>query len=444
MKKSSTPCKNSSTPRRTAVPRSILRPAWLFPAALLLLAIQAPAATFYWDHAGTTTGTWGTAAEWSSTSGAHTATTVPTSTDFAVFGGSLINNNHSVNFAANRSIKGLQFTTSRNITFQNTAGTNNTLSIGTSGIQIDPGAGIVVIDTKTGIDLTGSQSWINNSSRTLFVQSSTTSLPISTSAAGTMLTLGGTGSIQLNRSIQNGTGSVSVTKTGSGDVALARTSTYTGPTNVNAGTLYAGLSTIGTTGTGLVTVASGATLAGGGTVSGAFIAQSGANVQAGDGLSTADIGVLTFDASGAMMFQSGSITTLGLDPAPIFPGSPTSDKLDFTANSGSLSFDGNLTVTAPGFTPTAAATFDLLDWTAGISSTFNPRFLAGSYPGLILGNGDDSLGFDLPDVSASGYGWDISNLATNGTISLAAVPEPGVAGLALLGLLGGLPFRRRR
>jgi autotransporter-associated beta strand protein len=359
-----------------------------------------------------------------------------------MFGGARINGNHNINFTANRSIQGMQVTTSQNLNFQSGTTSNFTLSLGAGGLQIDSSAGAVSIASTMGVTLNGSQSWINNSTKTLSLDSAIGSLAIGSTVAGTVFTLGGTGNIQMNRGIMDGTGTVSVIKTGSGELNLARSNSYSGTTDVNAGTLYAGFLGLNGTGTGQVTVASGATIAGSGTVRGPFIAQNGASVQVGDSLATSDINTLIFDASAAMDFQSGSITTLGLDPTASNFAGLTSDKLDFTGSSGSLKFDGNLTITAPGFAPTAAATFDLLDWTGSMSSTFNSRFLASSYGGLILGNGDDNLGFDLPDVSTSGYGWDISGLSTNGSISLVAVPEPRVAGLAALGLLGLM--RRRR
>ena len=63
--------------------------------------------------------------------------------------------------------------------------------------------------------------------------------------------------------------------------------------------------------------------------------------------------------------------------------------------------------------------------------------------GFLLGNGDDNLGFDLPDISSSGFAWDISNFTTLGQIAVVVVPEPSRAVLLMLGLLGVWGRRRR-
>ena len=111
---------------------------------------------------------------------------------------------------------------------------------------------------------------------------------------------------------------------------------------------------------------------------------------------------------------------------------------------GTLSFNGNLTVLAPGYIPSSIEVFNLLDWINLSTVNFDSRYSAGSYSGYLLGNGDDNLGFDLPDISSSGFAWDIGSFITNGTIAtVAIIPEPSRAVLLMLGLLGVWGRRRR-
>jgi autotransporter-associated beta strand protein len=238
----------------------------------------------------------------------------------------------------------------------------------------------------------------------------------------------------------SGTGTVAFTKTSSGAFVLGGYNTYSGATLVEAGSLQVGLTVMGTTGTGVVTVQSGATVFGTGVIQGSsFTAASGATIQAGDGTVQGNYGTLTFQpgsGSGTIDFQSGSTIILGLNPGG------TSDLLNVVGTgSTSLLFNGNLTITATSFTPTAPKVFNLLDWYGLTSSpTFDSRY---SYTGMLYGNGDEASGFDLPDISGSGYTWDISNFTTDGTISIVLVPEP--SRWMLLGIsIGMLMFRRRR
>lgn len=236
-------------------------------------------------------------------------------------------------------------------------------------------------------------------------------------------------------------GTLAFTKTGAGTQILSGTNTYTGATTVSAGVLQIGSSGSGTTGTGAVIVQNFGTLSGTGVIQGsAFTASSGAIVQAGDGTAQSNYGTLTFQpasGSGTIDFQSGSTVILG-----IHPGS-TSDLLNIVGTgTNTLLFNGNLTVTADAFTPTATEVFNLLDW-SGLSSSpaFASRF---TFTGYLTGNGDEASGLDLPDISGSGYFWDISGFKTNGTIAIVMiVPEP--SRLLLLGLtLGAMLVRRRR
>lgn len=265
-------------------------------------------------------------------------------------------------------------------------------------------------------------------------------------ATGTTTTLtvgtGDTSGQHLGSIVDNtsGTGTVSLTKTGSGAFVLGGYNTYSGATLVQAGSLQVGLTGMGTTGTGAVTVQSGATLFGTGVIQGSsFTAASGATVQVGDGAAQGNYGTLTLQpgsGSGTLDFQSGSTIILGLNPGG------TSDLLNIVGTaSTTLLFSGNLTITATAFTPTAPAVYNLLDWSGLASSpTFDSRF---NYIGQLYGNSDEAAGFDLPDISGSGYAWDISNFTTNGTIAIVLVPEP--SRWMLLGLsLAMLLMRRRR
>ncbi len=217
---------------------------------------------------------------------------------------------------------------------------------------------------------------------------------------------------------------IGLTKAGAGTLTVTGNNTYTGSTVVSAGALEVGSAGVGSTGSGAVTVQTGSTILGTGSVHGSsFTAQSGSTVYAGDGTAQANYGTLSFtpvSGSGSFNFQSGSSVILGINPGG------TGDLLSFNGlTAGTLLFNGNLQVTASGYTPTSVQTFKLLDWSNLSTITFASEYSSSSYTGYLLGNGDDNKGFDLPDISASGYAWDISQFTTNGTIStVLLVPEP--------------------
>lgn len=240
----------------------------------------------------------------------------------------------------------------------------------------------------------------------------------------------------------SGTGTLAVTKTGSGSFLMGGLNSYTGATTVTQGTLQVGVTGMGTTGLGAVTLANTTTLLGTGIVQGSsFTAANGSQVFVGDSLQQSAYGTLTFkpqSGSGVLDFQSGSTVTLGINAS-----SGVSDLISFIGTgSTSVVFQSNLNVTADAFVPTATQSFKLLDW-SGLTSTpqFAGRF---STTDLLYGNGDEAVGLDLPDVFGSGYGWDLSQFMTTGTLALVLVPEPSrcmLLGLAIMSL--GLRRRRR-
>ncbi|MEN3940415.1 autotransporter-associated beta strand repeat-containing protein [Prosthecobacter sp. SYSU 5D2] len=290
---------------------------------------------------------------------------------------------------------------------------------------------------------------LNNQSETIGGLSSSGGAGIveneSGSAATSTLTLQVASGIQTFSGIlRNGDGSgtdgtLALVKSGAGTQVLSGLNTYTGSTTISAGILQ--LTGIGSTGTGAVTVANGSTLSGTGTVRGSsFTAASGAIIHAGDGTDAASFGTLQFSpisGNGTLDFQAGSVIILGLNPGGI------SDLLSFTGTSEtSLLLNGGLTITAPGFTPTAEQTFNLLDWTGLISApTFASHYSSGGY---LYGNGEEATGLDLPDIYGSGYAWDLSQFTTNGSLHLIyVIPEPSRVFLLLVSL-GCLINRRRR
>lgn len=307
--------------------------------------------------------------------------------------------------------------------------------------------------------------------------------PVGASATADKVTL--TGSVDLGANTLfvrgTGTGTLSGVVSGTGGITkidnpgtwvLAGANTYSGATTVSAGNLQVGQGGVGRTGTGDVTVQSGATLFGTGVIQGAnFTAQSGSNVHAGDTTAASSFGTLNFTPAngggtqglqgnvflgiGAANNQGSLDATFGgnaVGTAGYFAyvndaarsqglGSGSHDLLSFnTAGDTSgynLTVGGNIEVAGSGFTAEAGQIFNLLDWSALVTTDFSGFDAGLNYRD---GTGDDASQFNLPALSA-GLFWDVSQFTTSGVI--VVVPEPGRMLLLLLGLTACLARRRR-
>ena len=208
-----------------------------------------------------------------------------------------------------------------------------------------------------------------------------------------------------------GTGTVAVTKTGSGAITLAGTNTFTGATTVSAGTL----SLTGSLAAGsAVAVNSGGTLGGTGTVNGSLTLNSGGLLAPGTSLGTLTVGNgLTWNGGGLLNFDLGTGNAsdrLALTGGALTKGTGTGFVFDFL-NTG-----------------TAGNTYTLI--TSTVTSTF-------------LANASEFTYSNLGSGLSGAFAFDGNNLQFSVT---SAIPEPSTyaALCGLVALIGAVWHRRRR
>ena len=205
-------------------------------------------------------------------------------------------------------------------------------------------------------------------------------------------------------------------KAGLGTMELSGTSTYTGPTTINAGILRVSGSISGST----VTVNAGGTLGGVGATGGVVL--SGGTIAPGASIGTLTTGPLTLNGTSKFELE---INTTNL----------TSDK---AIVGGNLTLDNANTVV-----------LTLADLGANAVLNMNDKFTFITYSGTWNGGLFSYLGSPVADEGTLLFGANSYRLDYNdggNSVSLIAVPEPGIAASLLggFGMLVGLQRIRRR
>jgi MYXO-CTERM domain-containing protein len=228
--------------------------------------------------------------------------------------------------------------------------------------------------------------------------------------------LGGTG----------GLNNFSVTKSGTGTLALTGTNTYTGGTTVNGGTLLANSSN--STGSGAVSVASGGTLGGSGTINTSAVASGNAvTVASGGSLSpsagSGGISTLT------LALHAGSTVNLlsGAQFAFDLGASGLNDEVRITGGTLTLNtqnFSNFTFITVSGFTGTGTYNLFVMDAGGDITGSL------GTATGTIVSGSNNYTG----TLSVLGPDLQLS-------VAPASAPEPSSWAM-LLGGLGLLAFWR--
>lgn len=289
---------------------------------------------------------------------------------------------------------------------------------------------------------------------------------VSNSVAATTSTLtvgqnNSAGSPVYSGAIQNGAGTVALTKAGTGTQTLAGANTYTGATNVNAGILAIALSG-SISGSAQVTIDAGATLdvsafsgtggftvgaaqtfigngivqgdlnvsgalAGSGSVGGSVTALPGSTISPGNSAGTLSIaGNFSLNSSAHLALELGTTAAIG------------SDRLSI--GSGNVTLGGSLDLTLlPTFADNIGDTFTIILNGGGnaINGLFSNVTPTGASTGLLtLADGHQFV----VNYAANADGGAVAN---DVALTVAAVPEPSTI-VAMLGGAGMLLGLRRR
>ena len=228
------------------------------------------------------------------------------------------------------------------------------------------------------------------------------------------------GSSTFSGVIENGLGTLSFTKSGTGIQTLVGMNSYTGATTVTGGTLF--INSPGALANSAVTVNNGCTLGGSGTLSGTV------NMFAGATLITGDTNVM-----GTLTLANNSATSLTLNGNSlrfdISNEAGVCDKIDITGEFGKLVLNGTNTIALSfPFGPALPGIYTLMSCAGGITTNVGASLaLQSAYPNATLGTvGNDVIltvseggTYDLTWKGNESGSWDSGMNWTNGSTAVA-------------------------
>ena len=199
-------------------------------------------------------------------------------------------------------------------------------------------------------------------------------------------------------------GTGTFTKSGAGGLTLTGASTYTGATFINTGTAFVN----GSLGNTAVTVASGATLGGTGTIAGAVTIAAGATLApaaTSGGTGAIGVGPLSLVNTSLLAYDLGAANVVG----------PQNDVVNVTGN---LTLDGTLNVSDAGTFSTQPGSYRLFNYTGAL---VNNTLSVGTTPGYAVGEAvvQTTIAGKVNLVVSSGMNvafWDGAGAQDDGTI----------------------------
>jgi autotransporter-associated beta strand protein len=371
-----------------------------------------------------------------------------------VSGGGSINLNSAGRWSANTVVFTNTFTGNAISLNGNTNTVMNRFTVGAGGITLNSGQNILL--SRAALENgKGSELVLNGS----FTTSGTNNINVGGGAVGAaQINLNGgqrifnitSGTTTSNAAIVSSTITLSgddatpttggITKTGAGVLTLNAANTYTGNTIISQGTLRLGAAgsitpspriTVATSAIYDVSAVTAYTLAAGRTIEGGGQIQGNTTIASGATLSIGTVGgdvTQTLSFAAGLTLSSGSSTYLDL-------GTPAdSDQLS-VAGILTQSDGARIIVDPNGFVASAGQSYQLL--TFGTGSTFSSNL----GPLLRTGNEDNDTDFDLPDISASGLMWDVSQFTSSGVVTI--IPEPSRV-ILIVGATAAMLLPRRR
>jgi autotransporter-associated beta strand protein len=251
-----------------------------------------------------------------------------------------------------------------------------------AGPGVLPSATAVSVASGATLDLGGASQTIGSLSG---ASGSKLILADTTNAAGVFTVGNASGTVFAG--VISGTGSLA--KVGAGTLTLTGANTYSGPTAINNGALWANNTSGSATSSGVVTVADGGVLAGTGIISGPVTVQAGGALAPGNPL-----GALSVNNN--LILAAGAETLLQVQHSPL-----TNSALKIT---DTMTLGGTLTITNIGGPLQGGDAFTL--------------FSAGAYVSAFAST-------NLPSL-ASGLAWNTSALASHGVLSVVSTAQANI------------------